>query len=139
MSCINPVSVKTYCSKIADKLITDIKRLFLPIIIVLVYLVVTYLIFGYNCPYRLLFGRLCPGCGLTHSCISILCLDFKTAYEYNIAGFAWVILIIYAIISRYFTDRKPRFLMPVCIITCLITFMQWAILGRFVMTELIIK
>ena len=36
------------------------------------------------CPIKNLFGISCFGCGMTRGFISILSLDFKTAYKYNV-------------------------------------------------------
>ena len=36
------------------------------------------------CPVKALFGISCFGCGMTRGFISILSLDFKTAYKYNV-------------------------------------------------------
>ena len=32
------------------------------------------------CLFRFVTGYLCPGCGVTHMCMALLQLDFKTAY-----------------------------------------------------------
>ncbi len=36
------------------------------------------------CPIKAFFGVSCFGCGMTRGFISILSLDFKTAFEYNV-------------------------------------------------------
>ena len=125
------LKVKSYCKKVIGKLIADLKKYSLPIVIIAVYMLLANLIFGYCCPSRILFGKLCPGCGLTRSCLCILRLDFKEAYEYNPAGFAWFSLIVYAFVIHYLTDKKPRFLTPLLVIVCLVTILQWIILGRY--------
>ncbi len=33
------------------------------------------------CPFRLITGLKCPGCGMTHMCMSLLRLDFKAAVK----------------------------------------------------------
>lgn len=38
---------------------------------------------GIPCPFRLLTGYLCPGCGITHYCIAMLQLRFADAYSAN--------------------------------------------------------
>ncbi|MBR3306005.1 MAG: DUF2752 domain-containing protein [Lachnospiraceae bacterium] len=38
---------------------------------------------GIPCVFRLLTHLQCPGCGITRACVSILRLDFKSAFEYN--------------------------------------------------------
>lgn len=38
---------------------------------------------GIGCPIRFLTGVSCPGCGMTRACISVLFLDFKSAFYYH--------------------------------------------------------
>ena len=38
---------------------------------------------GIPCPFRLLTGYLCPGCGITHYCIALLQFRFADAYSAN--------------------------------------------------------
>lgn len=35
------------------------------------------------CPFRSITGYLCPGCGVTRMCLSVLQLDFARAFSYN--------------------------------------------------------
>lgn len=35
------------------------------------------------CPFHLLTGLLCPGCGVTRMCLALLRLDFSAAWSYN--------------------------------------------------------
>lgn len=42
---------------------------------------------GIPCPIRLITGWKCPGCGITHMCISLLHLDFSAAFLSNPAVF----------------------------------------------------
>ena len=39
------------------------------------------------CVFRSITGLMCPGCGTTGMCLSLLRLDFKAAFEYNEAVF----------------------------------------------------
>ncbi len=38
---------------------------------------------GVPCPIRLVTGFLCPGCGMTRMCTSLVMLDFRAAWSYN--------------------------------------------------------
>lgn len=38
---------------------------------------------GIPCPFRLITGWKCPGCGVTHMCVALLRLDFKAAFAAN--------------------------------------------------------
>lgn len=43
---------------------------------------------GIPCLFRVMTGLKCPGCGVSRMCLSLLRLDFKTAWEYNPAVMA---------------------------------------------------
>ncbi len=46
-------------------------------------LVCTTFGFWIPCPFRALTGYLCPGCGVSHLCLSLLRLDFRGAWAAN--------------------------------------------------------
>lgn len=46
--------------------------------------------FTVGCPFNRLTGLKCPGCGITRMILSLLRLDFKTAFFYNPAVFCLV-------------------------------------------------
>jgi len=125
------MDMKEYIKCVVIKIKNDIRTAAIPLIMLTIYYFVTKIRYGLFCPYRIVVGRLCPGCGLTHSCTDIILFRFKEAWQYNAAGFAWVPFIIYVVIFRYFTNRKPKLIWLFCIITCLITIMQWLLLRRF--------
>lgn len=49
------------------------------------------------CPFRAVTGYLCPGCGATRMSLSILQLDFESAFKYNGALFLSLPFIVYLI------------------------------------------
>ena len=42
-----------------------------------------FLVFVYRCPFRLIFGVACPGCGLTRAMLCLLKLDIVGAFSYH--------------------------------------------------------
>ncbi|HHW45836.1 MAG TPA: DUF2752 domain-containing protein [Clostridiales bacterium] len=40
-------------------------------------------IIDYKCPIKALFGIACPGCGMVRAWLSVLKLDFKSAFYYH--------------------------------------------------------
>ena len=38
---------------------------------------------GIPCPFRLLTGYMCPGCGITHCCVALLQFRFADAFSAN--------------------------------------------------------
>ncbi len=90
------------------KILTDIKTYWLPIVIIFIYLAITYIFFGNICPMQILIGIPCPGCGLTRACLSILTWRLKDAWSYNATSFLWISAILYGIWRRYFSMRKGK-------------------------------
>ena len=58
---------------------------------------------GIPCPFRLLTGYLCPGCGITHYCIAMLQLRFADAYSAN--PFLFVLMPFFILYGIYRTHR----------------------------------
>jgi len=42
---------------------------------------------GIPCVFKLITGLSCPGCGVSRMCMSIIHLDFRSAFRYNMAVF----------------------------------------------------
>ncbi len=87
-------------------LIDDIRNNYKGIIIVILYLIITHLLFGYVCPLRLLTGLPCPGCGLTRAGISMILFDFNKVFYYNPIIIPIALIIIYCVFMRYILGRR---------------------------------
>lgn len=51
------------------------------ILVILIYGILQ--VFGITCPIKFITGVSCPGCGMTRAYLSLLRLDFKSAYYYH--------------------------------------------------------
>ena len=85
--------------------------------------VLLYVIFNYSigCFFRNNFSIRCPGCGLTRALVSIINLNFISAFKYNIMSiplfiivFLLNVLLLYDIIfnknkSQYFIVKLSRY------------------------------
>lgn len=74
-----------------------IKKYYIPILLLIAYALITHFLHICNCPIKLIIGFPCPGCGMTRACISILKLDFISAFNYNPLVFVfpfimWIII-----------------------------------------------
>lgn len=58
------------------------KKLYLPLILIIVTYTVFYMA-GIGCPIKFLTGISCAGCGMTRAYLSILRLDFASAFHYH--------------------------------------------------------
>lgn len=48
---------------------------------------------GVPCPFKLIFQKPCPFCGMTRAFVSLLKLDFPSAFGYN--GMVWSLPVLY--------------------------------------------
>lgn len=58
---------------------------------------------GIPCPFRLLTGYLCPGCGITHYCVALLQLRFADACSAN--PFLFVLMPFFILYGIYRAHR----------------------------------
>lgn len=109
-----------------DKLFTDVKHLWLPGTVALLWLIAGNYFFNTPCPIAIIFHFPCPGCGMTRAFIAVLHCRIYQAFEYNAMIFAWIPLVIYLGIFRYFIQKEPPLFLPVCIGIGLLTICYYA-------------
>lgn len=103
-------------------LLCDIKQIRLPLCILLIYGIITQLFFGTICPFAILFGYPCPGCGLTRAGLCLLCGKFSLAAKQNAAIYLWMPFLLYLLFFRYIKLKKPPFLFPAAVLISIATF-----------------
>lgn len=70
----------------------------------LLFLVILVLLnFFYTCPFRLILGISCPGCGMTRALHSMLRLDFSGAFHYHPLFWTIPLIFIY-LFAKYITS-----------------------------------
>lgn len=104
---------------IFNRIKIDIKLLWRPVLLVAVVLIVLQVIFNEICPMKIIFGIPCPACGLTHSCIYIIMLQWKKAWLYNPTGFLWFISIFLGLVYRYILGKRSSIIIGMFILSSL--------------------
>ncbi|MBQ6856286.1 MAG: DUF2752 domain-containing protein [Lachnospiraceae bacterium] len=61
-----------------------------------------------QCPFFLITGYQCPGCGITRMIISIIRFEFENAYHYNKFLFSTIPLIIFLMVTRRSEKRSVK-------------------------------
>lgn len=89
-----------------EQLKKDIYDLRYVIITVILYVILTNLIFGYCCPVRIIFHIECPGCGLTRAFKALFVGNISGALHYNYTFIFWLIAFILFVIDRYIKKLK---------------------------------
>lgn len=69
-----------------------------------IYILVTRILFDRCCPFQILTGLPCPGCGLMHSGLKLITLQFSEAWRIQPCIFLWVPLILLWV-SSLFTSK----------------------------------
>lgn len=99
----------------------DIKNIY-PIIVALIfYWIVTQIMFQTFCPFRIILGIPCAGCGMTRAIIYLITGDIETAMQMNSAAPFWMVFFIYFFWKRYIVGGEKKSIMAGLIIVCIIT------------------
>lgn len=86
----------------------DVKRFFgIPVCILIWYLLVKR-IKGAFCPFVILFGLPCPGCGLTRAALYLFRGSLKEAFYMNPAIYLWALYLLYIIVVRYVLGKPLK-------------------------------
>jgi len=75
------------------------------------YFLVTLTPWKIPCVFNEMTGLLCSGCGVTRMCISIIRLDFYSAFNYNKAVFVTLPVLVYLLLAyeiRYIKTGQRR-------------------------------
>ncbi len=107
--------------RIITDVISDIRSIALPLIILAAYLISSRLIFGEFCPMKIIFHIPCPACGLTHAGARLLVLDLRGACEYNPCIYLWAPLLLIMLIRRYILRKDMKKLYPLISAVILLT------------------
>lgn len=99
----------------------------LALTILVLYFLLTGLIFGQVCPSKLLCGLPCPGCGLVRGCLSFLTLQFHESFIYNPTAGLWIAGILYLLICRYLLGKPCKGALPLFVIICIITVIVYGV------------
>lgn len=90
------------------------------LIMVLVYLF-------YDCPFELIFGIPCAGCGLSSALLSVLKLDFSQAIAHHPLIFLIMAEFIYLLFVRRFIKPNKKAELAVGILTIILLLAVWII------------
>lgn len=84
----------------------------------------------YRCPFKLVFGINCPGCGMTRAFFAALQLDFKTAFQYHplfwLFGIETAYVIFYEQLSK-FIFRNKKVELAIGILSLFLLLIVWFI------------
>lgn len=107
--------------KSSKKFPADLQDIRAIIGIVMFYLFIS-LIFDVGCPILWITGISCAGCGMTRAWISLLHLDFKTAFYYHPLFWLPVVILFFYFFRNKMTKNASLILSTIAILLFLITY-----------------
>lgn len=94
------------------RIVRDLWQVRWALIVLIVYFIVTGLLFHSGCPMVILFGISCPGCGLTRAGSCLLTGDLVGAWNSNATIFIWLFLAGYLAWMRYLKGARAKYALP---------------------------
>lgn len=109
------IHMKTIFQRIAE----DIRQNYIALIIIICYMALAQYFFHTVCPFKIVTGLSCPGCGLTRAAVYFFLGRFPDAMGMNPAIYLWLPFLVYLCFFRYFLGKKPPFALFLVIFVCL--------------------
>lgn len=103
----------------------DIKALWLFVVCVAIYICIANFVFETMCPFAIVTGLPCPGCGLTRAAFCVLRLDFAGAFEMHAFIYPCIVIAVICFINRYFLEKKNFMPMGLIITVGCIMIIYW--------------
>lgn len=97
--------MKKYLRIVYGRIYRDVKQYYIGILIFALYYALTIIFFKASCPFLLLTGFSCPGCGLLRCFRYILTFRFEAAVSLNPSCFLWFAFVLWLIVTRYFVGK----------------------------------
>lgn len=107
------------------KLIADILRMKVALLLLAVYFISTYYFFDTVCPLVAFTGFPCPACGLTRAGEYLLHGEVRKAIAMNVSIICWGLLMIVGFIKRYVFEDWNLSLRKLVIFTCIVTYVVY--------------
>ena len=83
----------------------------------------------YKCAFKELIGIPCPGCGITRALLSLICLDFKSALQYNPMIYCYIVSVVIYVILKNKSERKLDWLLWFNVILSIVVWLYRLVTG----------
>ena len=104
------------------RIIADIKRYYIAVLLLIVLNIVVRKVFHAFCPLLIVTGFPCAGCGMTRAVFYILTGRFARGMKLNPSAPLWIGWILYFLVNRYILGKKSKWVMRFLGVVCVITF-----------------
>ncbi|MFA5342181.1 MAG: DUF2752 domain-containing protein [Clostridia bacterium] len=99
------------------RLLSDLKKVWIPFTACLAYVVIMTLFVGEVCPSKIIFGLPCAGCGMVRALLLLVSLKFKEAYIMHPGIYVMLAAFIVFIIMRYVVNADIKWIKLLAIIS----------------------
>lgn len=103
------------------RIVSDIKDYYIAILLFIVLNVVVRAVFHAFCPFLIITGFPCAGCGLTRAVFYILTGQFTRGMNLNPAAPFWIAWIAFFLYTRYIRGKDSKWLMRFLGVVAVIT------------------
>ena len=110
---------------ICQRICNDIYEYRFPILLVIIYFILANHFYHEICPFVILTGFPCAGCGLTRAFLYLCTGDFAKALDMNLSILAWVAFMIWFVIRRYIQGKELRYFTAIITLVGMITLMYY--------------
>lgn len=104
------------------RIVTDIKDYYIAILLLILFNVVVRTVFHAFCPFLIVTGFPCAGCGMTRAVFYILTGRFKRGMNLNPAAPLLIVWVVYFLVNRYILGKNSKWIMRILAVVCVITF-----------------
>ena len=104
------------------RLINDLKAFYPAIIAFAIYNIIVRKMFHAYCPFLILTGFPCAGCGMTRAVFYILTGRIRRGMALNPAAPMWIVFLLWFFAERYLRGRTPNYVKAVLAMVTVITF-----------------
>ncbi len=104
------------------RLINDLKAFYPAIIAFAIYNIIVRKMFHAYCPFLILTGFPCAGCGMTRAVFYILTGRLRRGMTLNPAAPMWIVFLLWFFAERYLRGRTPKYVKAVLAMVVVITF-----------------
>ena len=117
--------------KILGRIKSDFLLVKAPLLVLVVFCILSQLIFHTMCPFVIVFGKPCSGCGLTRAGMAVLQGHFVDAMQIHGMIYFWMFLILYAVFFRYILGKRPPLFVVLMILVSIGTAVYYVYRKRY--------
>ncbi len=104
------------------RLKNDIKTFYPALLVFALYNIIVRTVFHAYCPFLIVTGFPCAGCGMTRAVFYILTGRVKRGMDLNPAAPMWILFLLWFFAERYVRGHTPRHAKTVLAMVVLVTF-----------------